>query len=308
MLKTTESYDTGLTQSAFHPVGSGSKSPVDIGVRRSAHRDSGYGSDFSPAGVKTATRRFTFDDRDGVRSELSNRFDDLDLSSDEEVFIDSDISAISEPDDDDEADREVENLLRHCHSDETSCETNVIIRPVAPLPTAGSESRNERDLCLIASPYYHTKWRARDSLTGRCSFRPIVSRSIGTQTPNPHCLLMQEAFNSNMLTRHNDAMHSGHEFPLPDVIPGTRDRSVSLPDVQTLRRREHEMHVGQELRRISDDFNTIYLKRRGHRARTRSVDPSAMSRFGVDLPGYWNSLRRFLSTSPLFQLYNRDKH
>ena len=48
---------------------------------------------------------------------------------------------------------------------------------------------------------------------------------------------------------------------LPDLIPMPRDRSISLPDVESLRRREQEQHVGRELRRISDAFNTEYRSR-----------------------------------------------
>ena len=49
--------------------------------------------------------------------------------------------------------------------------------------------------------------------------------------------------------------------PLPDIVCNIRDRSVSLPDVQVLRR-QREVEVGRELRRISDEFHSQYQRRR----------------------------------------------
>ncbi|BFZ07364.1 hypothetical protein BsWGS_10403 [Bradybaena similaris] len=43
--------------------------------------------------------------------------------------------------------------------------------------------------------------------------------------------------------------------PLPDIVPPERDRSMSVPDVQTMLRMHHAREVGRELRRLSDDFH-----------------------------------------------------
>lgn len=297
-------------QSAFHPVGNGSKSPTELG-RSSRQRDSGYGSDASPRGAKTQGRRFTFD-ADGADLELYN----ADISSDEEVFLELNepvIGVINECDERDEADREVEKLLSDCHDEHLATQPGVVRRPLAPLPPPDADidpaalyEPVNRDLCLITMAFDHTFSRT----TCRNPFRPIVSRSVGTQTRNPQCQLVQDALNSHKFTTEHERLRpqsiSGHTFPLPDVVPVSRDRSVSLPDVGAFHRREQEQHVGRELRRISDDFHSIYLERNRHRQRTRSMDPSLSSRLGVNLPGYWNSLRRFLTSSPIFSQYNGE--
>ncbi|XP_053398859.1 uncharacterized protein LOC123523910 [Mercenaria mercenaria] len=316
MLTSKDHKDARTYPSAFQPVGVLAKSSADAGKKR----DSGYGSDVSPAGLKTQSRRFTFDE-DDVDSELCQALDEIDISADEDVFVDHFeplIQVINECDESDETDKEVEELFDEYHSENTVSENVQIRRPPAPLPTPdvnnGSDithsADGSRDLCLIASPFYHTNWNTNDRHICKNPFRPIVSRSVGTQTPNPHCQLVQDALRSKKVTlrRGRLRLQSDSEqvfYPLPDVVPISRDRSISLPDVPSFH--EHEQHVGRELRRISDDFHSVYL-RRHRRQRTRSEEPSTSSRFSVDLPGYWNSLRRFVSSSPIFQAWSRENH
>ncbi|XP_060568422.1 uncharacterized protein LOC132727026 [Ruditapes philippinarum] len=292
--------------SAFQPVGGVLKSPTAVGKKR----DSGYGSDFSPAGQKSQTRMFTFDDSD-MESEICDAFDDIDISADEDVFVDHFeplIEVIDECDESDETDKEVEELFEEHHEEHTVTGSVPICRPQAPLPTPEvDDERDSTELCLISSPFYHTNWNNIDRFICKNPFRPIVSRSVGTQTPNPHCQLVQDALRSKQiaLTRGRLRLQSNNEqvfCPLPDVVPMSRDRSISLPDVQSFH--EHEQHVGRELRRISDDFHSVYLRRYKRRQRTRSEEP----RFTVDLPGCWNSLRRFVSSSPIFQAWSGDNH
>lgn len=319
LLTSKNSEDDHSHTSAFQPVNVLAKLPTTPCKKR----DSGYGSDFSPAGLKSQSQRFTFDDDDDIDSELCDALDDVDISADEEVFADHFeplFHAISECDENGDTDKEVEELLGDSPARTYSGPQNFqICRPAAPFPTSkngevsGTNDRESgsRDLCLISSPYYHTTWSRRDKTMCRNPFHPTGSRSVGTQTPNPHCQLVQDALSSKKVTVTRGRLRLQSEgeqvfHPLPDVVPISRDRSISLPDVPSLQRLEHEQHVGRELRRISDDFHSVYLRRQRRRPRTRSEDPPASSRFSVDLPGYWNSLRRFVSSSPIFQAWSRE--
>jgi hypothetical protein len=184
--------------SAFQPVGSVLKSPTAVGKKR----DSGYGSDFSPAGQKSQTRMFTFDDSD-MESEICDAFDDIDISADEDVFVDHFeplIEVIDECDESDETDKEVEELFEEHHEEHTVTGSVPICRPQAPLPTPEvDDERDSTELCLISSPFYHTNWNNIDRFICKNPFRPIVSRSVGTQTPNPHCQLVQDALRSKQI-------------------------------------------------------------------------------------------------------------
>lgn len=212
MLPTRDHTDTSSAHpSAFQSVSPLIKSPKEHDAC-ARNRDSGYSSDFSPAGVKTPSRRFTFD-FDDVDSDLCNNVDGSDISADEDVFVDQFeplIHVINETDESDDADNEVAALLRsEAHTYNTAAVQ--ICRPSAPVtvntndtPNGARSSDTSKDLCLIASPFYHTRWNTRDRYRTmtmcRNAFRPIVSRSVGTQTPNPHCQLVLDAMLSNKLT------------------------------------------------------------------------------------------------------------
>lgn len=212
MLPSRDHIDTSSAHpSAFQSVSPLIKSPKDQETC-ARNRDSGYSSDFSPAGVKTPSRRFTFEFED-VDTDLCNNLDENDISADEDVFVDQFeplIHVIKESDESDDADKEVAALLRsEVHTYNTGAVQRC--RPLAPLTVNTNDTPNgarsldtSRDLCLIASPFYHTRWntsdRYRPMIMCRNSFRPIVSRSVGTQTPNPHCQLVLDAMLSNKLT------------------------------------------------------------------------------------------------------------
>lgn len=210
MLTTKDPGDSQIRSSAFKPVGAGAKSPISLSSN-SRKRDSGYSSDFSPARVKNPELTFTFDDDelDDESCVFHAADDDIDISADEDVFVNQFESVMNvifeEENDDEDADREVEELL----NDDVDTDTEVsqsgqIRRPSAPLPSPevsgySSEGSESDELCLIASPFYHTKWTMKDRVLFINPFRPIVSRSVGTQTPNPHCQLVQDALRSNTL-------------------------------------------------------------------------------------------------------------
>ncbi|WAR20208.1 hypothetical protein MAR_002046 [Mya arenaria] len=320
MLTTSEPPDATSRKSAFHPVSPLAKTPPERHVC-DRKRDSGYGSDFSPAYSGTPKRKFTFDESDDTSS-LATEINVMNVNnkdSFDDVFFDH-FDVIPEGEESDDTDKEVEELL----SDSPDCRVLsnpiAIVRPPPPAPTPESDESSNSSAasvdCLIASPFYHTQWTKRDRVVCRNPFRPIVSRSVGTQTPSPHCQLIQDVLTSERIAASVPLTNRGHPVlrlrmgsdcerrsPLPDVVPSTalRDRSASLPDVGSLRRREHEKQVGRELRRISDDFHTLHSRRR-----ERGLSMSFPLR-AVDLQAYWTSLRRYVSNSPLFRGASPDQ-
>lgn len=207
LLKSKDSKDPH--PSAFQPFNVLAKSPTTC----SKKRDSGYGSDFSPAGLKSQHQKFTFDDDDDdnendVDSELLSALDEMVINTDEEVFDDHFepiFHAINEGDENDETDKEVEELL--CQSDNLDTENVETGRPMAPIPTPQNGNicdtnsvHGSGELCLVASPYYHTHWNTRNKYMCRNPFHRTGSRSVGTQTPNPHCQLVQDALRSKKVT------------------------------------------------------------------------------------------------------------
>ncbi|XP_041351190.1 uncharacterized protein LOC121370143 [Gigantopelta aegis] len=83
--------------------------------------------------------------------------------------------------------------------------------------------------------------------------------------------------------------------PLPDIICNIRDRSVSLPDVQALRR-QREVEVGRELRRISDEFHFRYHRRRFLPAVQENFDGEASSFPGARRP----SINKMMDSLKMF--------
>lgn len=75
-----------------------------------------------------------------------------------------------------------------------------------------------------------------------------------------HDLVIEMITDSLARNRHNSAgdHNPSTSSPLPDIIPVSRDRSVSLPDVPSLRQQQ-EQAVGRELRRISDEFHYTFI-------------------------------------------------
>ncbi|KAL3873270.1 hypothetical protein ACJMK2_036406 [Sinanodonta woodiana] len=87
---------------------------------------------------------------------------------------------------------------------------------------------------------------------------------------------------------------------LPDVVPISRDRSISLPDVPSFRRRQSELEVGRELRRISDEFHSSYS--RTSRVRRQLFSDQAASfplTSTISLSMVWTSFRQIWTRSPL---------
>lgn len=199
MLNTKDLTEDPTRTSAFRPVTPVTKSPKFQSRALDKKRDSGYGSDFSPASVKSVQRKFTFgDDTDADADNMFDDFAAMDFHNidDEDVFretVDYGFSAIQELEEGDDTDKEVEELLLNESPNHHAVSAPIDIhRPPAPLPTPESvgEGDNVRPDYNIASPFYHTPWNKRER---RKAVRPFVSRSIGTQTPSPHCQLIQDA-------------------------------------------------------------------------------------------------------------------
>ena len=179
-------------------------SPGDYDRRK---RDSGYGTDFSPASHTSNSRRFTFDselDETDTELDVVYEFENMDIRA--EVFAEGNEHGVS--DDRDEADKEVEELLSGSgelgQSDSISqpVELNPC-RPAAPIPTPEDfqEEHGDRNCDIpnnnhsevmdyaISHSYHHMPWNRNRR---KYYFRPI-SRSVGTQTPNPNCQIIREA-------------------------------------------------------------------------------------------------------------------
>ena len=205
MLNTKELTVDPTRTSAFRPVTPVTKSPKGQIRGLDKKRDSGYGSDFSPASVKSVQKRFTFGDDPELDAEFLDDFNEMDIHGidDEDVFTETfefGFSAIQELEEGDDTDKEDEDLLTespHHHSVSDPIDIN---RPPAPLPTPESVGDGEDDEGLdynIGSSYYHTQWNRSKRERRSKAFRPFVSRSIGTQTPSPHCQLIQDAMLSS---------------------------------------------------------------------------------------------------------------
>lgn len=212
MLNTKELTEDPCRASAFRPVTPVAKSPKGCPRALDKKRDSGYGSDFSPASVKSVQKSFIFPGDSEVDGDFIEDFNEMDIQNvdDEDVFVETNefgFSAIQELEEGDDTDKEVEELLTESPKDHSVSDPIDINRPPAPLPTPDSENGSIRTDYMIASPYYHTQWQKRDRIMGRNAFRPFVSRSVGTQTPSPHCQLIQDAFSGNRIAdpqRHVD--------------------------------------------------------------------------------------------------------
>ncbi|KAK3592908.1 hypothetical protein CHS0354_011700 [Potamilus streckersoni] len=235
----------------------------ETGARK---RDSGYCTDYSPASVTSQGMKFTYDED----LDLSGQIDELNL--------------VEEPldncnDNTCDVDREVEDVFASsvCSPHSVSCPV-AIQRPSAPINTPKDNNDTEDgEPCPIINFPYHAMLRGNHMINYRRS-RPLVSR--GTQTPP----LVQENVNSSIsgnpgniprfhpyprggafarLRHYSDGEKvtgTSPPGPLPDVVPISRDRSISLPDVPSFRHHQSELDVGRELRRISDEFHLSYSR------------------------------------------------
>lgn len=167
--------------SAFHFVGKdGKSSRPNSGSKRSEKRDSGYATDNSPgifhSDVGNNSLQFTFD------------LDPIEQGS----------TLNSEDIPDDKIDEEVEMVLSH-QRNVSSVSGPIAIppvnRPSAPVPrgTDTEELRKSESLPTFQSYSRHDMWR-RNRNRGHY-FRPIESRSVGTQTPSPHSQIISDAIN-----------------------------------------------------------------------------------------------------------------
>lgn len=287
-------------------------------------RDSGYGTDAfsspatfsSPASVssgRSIPRRFTYEKLD-TDDDVSGDIEEMNIDEDEEVFEDEkDIQAgcISEEDD---VDKEVESLTDSIESPHIKSQPIPIQRPQAPGPNPedmededdrGIVMRNvgdySREYHMISSPYHHTDWTPKDR--SRHRFRPIASRSCGTQTPSPHCQIIRQAIVQGRSGRPRLRLRIRTEsevadYKLPDVVPFPRDRSTSLPSVPTLRQVQ-EQEVGRELRRISDEFHSSFTPYR--RTDSQRQASSLPTRVTFSFQATWTRIRRVFSNSALNQ-------
>ncbi|XP_022332203.2 uncharacterized protein LOC111129941 [Crassostrea virginica] len=271
----------------------------------SGKRDSGYATDNSPANLVPGHGQllFNFDD-------IPNRsLDDPSSLENSGAF-----NSTGDQEAGDTSDQEVEMVLSNPSSPGLGPSIPVPMRPSAPFPSAtGGEMeldliqgiKSDSDSCpCISSP---SLYRIRSRRTGYY-FRPIVNRSVGTQTPNPVSQILCDAIerfhpyghvrDSLTRNRHNSAgdQNPSTSSPLPDIIPTSRDRSVSLPDVPSLRQQQ-EQAVGRELRRISDEFHDAIITRQ----RRPSIFGGPQSFPGsarFNMANIWDSLRNFI-TSPV---------
>ena len=183
---------------------------IDTGVSKhheERKRDSGYGTDFSPASA-TTSRQFTFDsDIEESDFDLSEELKNMDMSND--VFLDTSITdqnenVLCQLED---VDREVEELFSESgelgqHNIKSHSVDIYSTRPVAPIPTP-DEIEDEHIGHFLMPPCAHTFSVNKDTSNSeykhshrvqwninrnsrKYHFRPI-SRSVGTQTPSPSC-------------------------------------------------------------------------------------------------------------------------
>lgn len=283
----------------------------------SGKRDSGYHTDNSPA---------------AHGNQLMFNFDDIPSKSGDhpchESFESSGVFDLEEQSSGDTSDQEVEMVLSNPNSPRLEPSLPLVSRPSAPLP---GESDREMRLDLIqgivseprlsiSSPSQNrgVSFQRTRSRRHACYFRPIVNRSVGTQTPTPTCQILNDVIDrfhpyghirdSLTRNRHNSAgeHNPSTSSPLPDIIPASRDRSVSLPDVPSLRQQQ-EQAVGRELRRISDEFHYAFTtppRRASVFGGPRSFPGSA--RF--NMANLWDSLRNFISSPVSIRHDNDDEN
>ncbi|KAL5009183.1 hypothetical protein ScPMuIL_014764 [Solemya velum] len=300
-------------RSAFKPVEQGkSPTPCLLTSEHCDKRDSGYGTDNSPATLIITTRRFTFD-KDEISDNIPGTSGDmgevfpkdfenmtLEENTSEEV---SDSSVFSYETDDDNLsmeDKEVQELFQsNCNTVPIQPASGNVRRPSAPIPSPEedyvSHTSHNANFIPIGSI-------TRPGLGGR--YNPTVSR--GTQTPSPHCQVIRELMRDRFhpyiargtayqrIRRSSEGEGSSQTFPthgsLPDIIPHHRDRSVSLPEVPM--HGDHVAEIGRSLRRISDDFYHSYNR----------------SPLMNELQNWWESIRTFLSPTQTADMYSRQEH
>ncbi|XP_076441623.1 uncharacterized protein LOC143280813 [Babylonia areolata] len=133
---------------------------------------------------------------------------------------------------------------------------------------------------------YHHAPLSLLTLPGGERIRPLMARTIATQTPHLHCQLIDQILDCpqeivqiarGSAVRRLRYYSEGEESvgvstlirgPLPDLVPvtqGHRERSLSAPDLESLQRqRMAAREVGRELRRISDEFVRNHEALRDH--------------------------------------------
>lgn len=294
MFNTKKKDESTVHQSELYPF------PITMGRYPVApgQRDSGYGTDYSPASASSSSRQFTFSESWDIFEEM----DDLNLA--EEVFPESGetnkVTMNKTVDDDDDTDKEIEELLSdNAEVTRTVSQPISIQRPPAPIPTP--------EYYAILQPVHNACCNKKERHRNR--FRPIPSRTFGTPTPGPRNQTISDArsvravrpnTHSSYCRRTRVQSESGDgesNSPLPDVIQFPRDRSVSLPDVPAYRRQQHEQEVGRELRRISDEFNSSFTRvQQGNSSQSSSFP----LRVNIDFYACISGIRRILSSSPVF--------
>ena len=210
MLKTNQEDEHHLRVDVFEPDDNFLTSKNYDGRKR----DSGYGTDYSPASLATTSRQFTFDsDIEESEFDLSEEFRNMDVNND--VFIDTNVQDPNRSicDESDDVDKEVEELLSESGElgqSNTMSEPMEIhsLRPRAPVPTPDEIQENGGTInCVLpvsissdvtdyarSRSYNHMRWNVSRHCR-KYHFRPI-SRSVGTQTPSPHSHVIPEAFDT----------------------------------------------------------------------------------------------------------------
>ena len=152
-------------------------------------RDSGYVTDNSPA---------------NFGQQLVFSFEESFCDLEESAKVEEDLDEIE-----DISDQEVEMVLSQSPGEGPSSVSDSLLippRPQAPYPGAddgldllndvNNQTDNEDEVFEPVSATRHLTTFSCDHRTrrrGLCYFRPINSRAIGTQTPNPHSQMLQEA-------------------------------------------------------------------------------------------------------------------
>ncbi|KAK6182714.1 hypothetical protein SNE40_010336 [Patella caerulea] len=245
-------------------------------------RDSGYLTDNSPAPLSHHAH-FTFEEDNQIqegavggrtRSISSDDIQRGELENSELLFMDDD----EEGDDSpfmDEVDGLRDNMNEENERDsETVRRNEVLLNRQSSLPMAVPLSppiANIAHMNGVSAPFLLPAVGTNDRR---------YNRTVATQTPHILSQMVHHVLTDPVMTlrvrgtgtavstlRHysdsEDVRDLSHpQGPLPDIIPHLpRDRSISLPDMQTLRN-QRELEVGRELRRLSDEFNQNYSHRR----------------------------------------------
>lgn len=169
------------------------KSPT-LSAITGSKRDSGYGTDInSPASQSSGTSApkpmFVFGSSE-TDIDFCEHLEQMDLNDSEDVFAErSDVVGV----DNDDTDKEVEEFFNDSvELPHSVSEPIAIQRPQAPIPTPEGDNNVGLGDYSVSRPYHHTMWTRRDRQRHR--FRPIASRSFGTQTPSPHSQLLREEY------------------------------------------------------------------------------------------------------------------